>query len=303
MNNESYVRKWLKGSLSDKEKAVFERTPDFKTLEKLVSSTQSFKAPEYNIDAELEKLQLQKTDKGKVVKISWAKSFVRVAAVLVLIMASIFYFYLNVNTSIETLTAEKNSLLLPDSSSIDLNASTSISYKKRLWNITRQVDLDGEAFFSVAKGSKFDVETTSGTVSVLGTQFNVKNRENYFEVVCYEGLVEVISRSESEKLQPGHSFRVINGVLNKSTNGKEISPSWINNESSFSSIPFKQVIQEFEIQYGVKVTARDVNIDQLFTGKFIHNDQKLALQSISIPLNLKYTLTEENQIILSGKGD
>ncbi len=303
MNKENYIRKWLEGTLSKEERAIFERTQEFKSLEKLLKSTQSFKAPEYDIHAELEKLQIQKPNKGKVVKISWTKSFLRVAAVFVFIMAGIFYFYLNASTSVETMMSEKQRLLLPDSSSVDLNASTSIAYKERLWKINRQVILDGEAYFNVAKGSKFDVETTSGTVRVLGTQFNVKNRENYFEVVCFEGLVEVNSGVDSEKLLQGHSFSIINGVLNKSTDGNEISPGWINNESSFSSIPFRQVIQEFEIQYGVNVIVQDVDLNQLFTGKFIHNDQKLALQSISIPLNLKYTLTEENQIILSRIGD
>lgn len=303
MNNESYIRKWLEGTLNEEERPIFEQTPEFKTLEKLVTSAQSFKAPAYDVQAELEKFQYRKTAKGKVIPFNWFTPILRIAAVLILLSSAFFYFYMTVNTKIETLATEKSTFYLPDSSFVSLNASTQISVKERLWRFSRQVKLDGEAYFSVAKGSKFDVETSSGIVSVLGTQFNVKNRENYFEVVCYEGLVEVTSGVDSEKLPPGHSFRIINGVLNKSTNGEEISPSWINNESSFSSIPFKQVIQEFEIQYGVEVIAQDVNLNQLFTGKFIHNDQKLALQSISIPLNLKYTLTEENQIILSRKGD
>ena len=46
------------------------------------------------------------------------------------------------------------------------------------WKNERSVNLDGEGFFKVAKGSKFDVETSAGTVSVVGTQFNVKNRKD-----------------------------------------------------------------------------------------------------------------------------
>ena len=303
MDKEYYINKWLEGTLSEEEKVTFEDSSEFKSLEKLSKSTQAFKAPDYNVHAELKRLNHAKSAKGKVISMRLLKPILRVAAILIVLIGSFFYFYLNVNTSIQTAVAEKTDMYLPDSSRIMLNAFTQVSYKANMWEYNRQVNLDGEAFFKVAKGSKFDVKTTSGIISVLGTQFNVKNRENYFEVVCFEGLVEVESSGAIALLPRGHSIRIINGVLDKRENLNLISPSWINNESSFLSVPFRQVIREFEIQYNVKVIAQDVNLDQLFTGKFIHNNQNLALQTILIPLNLNYVITEENQIILSGKGD
>lgn len=303
MDKEYYIKKWLNGTLNATEKAEFEKSDDFRVINKISESLSAFKAPIYDAPKELEKFHDKNLKREKEVRISWYVPVLRIAAVLVLVAISFFYFYLNANTSLSTLAGEKNDIILPDASKIELNALTSISYKKRMWNMSRKVVLDGEAYFKVSKGSRFAVETTSGIVSVLGTQFNVKNRKDYFEVVCFEGLVEVASGKENEKLEPGHSFRIINGVVHKSENIREISPSWINNISSFQSIPFSQVIQEFEVQYGVKIIPQDINLKQLFTGKFIHSDQRLALQSISIPLNLKYTLTEDNQIILSGTGD
>ena len=303
MDKEYYIKKWLNGTLNATEKAEFEKSDDFQIINRISESLSAFKAPNYEAHVELEKFHEKKPAQEKDVKIIWLAPMLKIAAVLVLVAISFFYFYLNARTSISTLAGEKSSITLPDESKIELNALTSISYKKRMWDMNRNVLLDGEAYFKVAKGSKFDVETTSGIVSVLGTQFNIKNRNNYFEVVCYEGLVEVTTGEDNEKLTPGHSFSIINGAVHISENIPDISPSWINNISSFQSVPFSKVIQEFEIQYGVKVIPQDINLNQLFTGKFIHNDQELALQSISIPLNLNYTLTEENQIILSGKGD
>ena len=303
MRKEHYIKKWLNGTLNAAEKAEFEKSEDYQIINKISESLSAFKAPKYDVPAELEKIHNKKSSLEKAAKVSWLTPLLRIAAVLVLVAISVFIFYLNVDTSLSTLAGEKNSILLPDSSQIELNASTYISYKKRMWKISREVELNGEAYFKVAKGSKFDVTTTAGTVSVLGTQFNVKNRENYFEVVCYEGLVEVKIGKKNETLPPQHSIRIINGSINKSENIQEVSPSWTKNISSFQSIPFSQVIQEFEIQYGVKVLPQNIDLNQLFTGKFIHDDQKLALQSISIPLNLKYTFTEENQIILSNKGE
>ena len=303
MNSDDYIKKWLEGTLSEEEKLIFKASPEFKYLEKLSKSTEAFRAPDYNVHAELKRLNRTKSAKGKVISMRLLRPMLRVAAILIVLIGSIFYFYLNVNTSIQTAAAEKTDMYLPDSSRIVLNAFTQVSYKENMWKYNRQVNLDGEAFFKVAKGSKFNVKTTSGIISVLGTQFNVKNRDNYFEVVCYEGLVEVTSSGNVAQLPRGHSLRIINGVLDKRKNLNLIFPSWIINESSFLSVPFGQVIREFEIQYNVKVISQDVNLDQLFTGKFIHNNQNLALQTILIPLNLNYVITEENQIILSGKGD
>lgn len=303
MENEHYINKWLEGALSEDERSLFEASAEFKSLEKINKSVRAFKSPDYNVEKELELINDKKTGEGKVVKMSWLKPMLRVAAVFIVLIGVSFYFYLNVSTSIQTSIAERANVYLPDSSQIILNATTNISYKKRYWDFDRQVKLNGEAFFKVAKGSKFDVITTSGTVSVLGTQFNVKNRDDYFEVVCFEGLVEVQSKSKTTQLFPGHSFRIVRGKIDIRENITDISPAWTNNESSFLSIPFAQVVMEFERQYDVNIITRGVDLDQLFTGKFIHNNQTLALQAISLPLNLKFETEKDNRIILSGKGD
>ncbi len=304
MDKDYYIKKWLEGSLSDEELKYFEKSEDFQSLEKLSKSLQAFKAPDYNVDAELEQLQL-KTSSGntKVISMYWLKPLLKIAAVLIVIISTFFYFFLNISTTVQTAAAEKTELYLPDSSQVILNAFTKVSFKEKKWEGNRQVNLEGEAFFKVAEGSRFDVVTTSGIVSVLGTRFNVINRSEYFEVVCYEGLVQVQSGAEITQLPSQHSFRIINGKIKKSDNSGELSPSWLNNESSFRSVPFIQVIREFERQYDVTVTTRNVNVAQLFTGRFVHDDQLLALKAISLPLNLNYEKANEKQIMLSGKGE
>jgi ferric-dicitrate binding protein FerR (iron transport regulator) len=151
----------------------------------------------------------------------------------------------------------------------------------------------------VAKGSRFDVITSSGVVTVLGTQFNVKVRDNYFEVICYEGLVAVNSDNEIVELPPNYMFRIINGEVFTDSNLIDTAPSWLINESSFISIPYEQVIKEFERQYNVVITTNEVDLEQLFTGRFTHNDISLALKSISLPFNLSYELEEDQHIVLS----
>ena len=131
--------------------------------------------------------------------------------------------------------------------------------------------------------------TDDGIVSVLGTKFNVKQRENYFEVTCYEGLVAVTHNEKIIKLKPGYTFRIIDGKLLANEKENATQPNWLRGESSFKSVPLKYVISEVENQYNIKISADNIDTSRLFTGSFIHKNLDLALQSVTIPLNLTYS--------------
>ena len=302
MDKEYYIKKWLDNTLSDEEKKIFEQAEDFQQLKRLLNATLAFKAPDYNVEQELDRLSNKKTVKTQVQSIHWVKTLLPIAAVLVVVLAGFLYFYLDTAITVQTASAEKTKLFLPDSTQVILNAFSKVSYNKK-WGEKRNVKMEGEAYFDVSKGSRFDVITDHGTVSVLGTHFNVNSRTAYFEVLCFEGLVQVQIDGQLVELPPNHSVRIMNGVLTKNDASEELSPSWLNNESSFQSVPFGLVIQEFERQYDVTVSTHNVDLNQLFTGRFVHDDQSLAVQEISIPLNLTYEIPKDKQIILSGKGD
>jgi transmembrane sensor len=303
MSKEEYIRKWIDGTLTEEEKVAFESSEDFKNLEGLNEAIKSFKAPEYNVESSLNELKSRKEKSGKVVRFPLIKSVARVAAVLLLIISGYFFFYLNINTTVETAVAEKKEIYLPDSSLVNVNALSQLTFKANIWKYKREIQLQGEAFFSVARGAQFDVITSSGTVSVLGTQFNVKNRGEFFEVVCYEGKVQVLSENKSDELLPGESFRVVNGQAEKYETSNESSPGWISNQSNFKSVPYGQVIEELERQYGVIVKTEDLDMEELFTGSFEHDDLKLALRAITTPLNIQYQILSDDQIILSSQSD
>lgn len=299
MNNEKYIEKWLNDSLSEEEQRVFEATDDYKSIFRLEKTLQKFKAPDFDVQDELNKLTVRKKSAGKVVKLNWLQPMIRVAAVVAMVILGYLLYFNDSVTTVESGIAQKTELSLPDNSSVVLNASSTISYIEDKWQEQREVILKGEAYFKVAKGSRFDVETSAGVVTVLGTQFNVKVRDNYFEVVCYEGLVAVNSKNKSVELPPNHMFRIVDGKIYTDDQLKDAAPSWLVNESSFTSVPYEQVIKEFERQYNVVITTNKVDLKQLFTGRFTHDDISLALKSISLPFNLNYELEEDQHIVLS----
>ncbi len=304
MEHQEYIEKWLNGTLTEDEKRIFEQTEDYRELARLSKAVQDFSAPEFDVPAEYVRLQKERsrTPHQKEFKIQIPAMLLRAAAVLVILAGSYFFFLYSPETSINTLATQTTELFLPDSSTVMLNAGSKLTYHQKHWNDNRLVSLEGEAFFRVAKGSRFDVKTTSGIITVLGTQFNVNVREEYFEVVCYEGSVRVESPLKEVILQPGMMFRVVKGKLVPVNATKKTAPSWLAKESAFESVPYEEVLKEFERQYNVVITTRSVNIEQLFKGRFTNENISLALKSISIPLNLTYVIDEKRKtVVLSGE--
>ena len=288
---ENYLAKWLNKELSEEELAAFEKTEEFASFQKLLEATAGLKGPDFDVEEALLHMNIKKTlPKPKVIRLRPIRKFMRIAAVITLLLAASFLYYSFSNKTITTQYAENIEVVLPDESEIVLNAESKISFSESNWNKKRNITLEGEAFFKVAKGKRFTVATKDGLVTVLGTQFNVENRSNFFEVSCYEGLVSVTYKNQVTKLPAGASFLVVNEEIIPADISNEIIPSWINKESSFKSIPLTFVLNEFQRQFNVHVETQNINGNQLFTGTFSNTNIDLALQSISVPSQIKYKL-------------
>lgn len=297
MKREDLIKKWLDNELNTQEFEAFKALEDYEALVKLSSATKRFKSPEFNTSEELNTV-LHTINSAKQYSYNWLRPLLRVAAILT-ISFSVYYYTTTLDTNINTLAAQKTTVELPDASSVSLNAASTLTYNKKNWATIREVKLNGEAYFKVAKGSTFNVITSAGTVTVLGTQFNVKQRENFFEVVCFEGSVSVTYKTNTEILKPGDGFLIIDGKFIAKEKETKLKPSWINNESYFKSMSFAHVLHEFERQYNVTINSQNIDLEQLFTGSFVHNNKVLALKSITLPLNLNYSIENNNSIVLS----
>jgi len=294
---ENYLAKWLNNELSEEELVSFKESKEYASYLKLRKATDNLVGPDFDMAKAWEDLNTQKNSKvTKVVKLNPFKKYVSIAAAIALIFTATYLYYGTLTENISTQYAERAEIVLPDASEVQLNADSQIAYSKKDWDNKRNITLNGEAFFKVAKGKRFTVTTENGTVTVLGTQFNVENRKGYFEVACYEGLVSVVYNKKEVKLPAGNSLVVINGKVQalEIPNIKE--PSWIGNESNFKSIPLQYVLDEFQRQFNLEVTTQNIDTDQLFTGSFSNTDKNLALQSISTPSQMKYKL-EGNKVL------
>lgn len=298
---ENYLAKWLSGELSDEELREFENSEEFASYQKLKDVSSKLMAPDFDSEKALMRLKDEHiANAPKVISLNPFKKFLRVAAVIAVLLTG-SYFYINtLNEKVSTEFAERSEVVLPDDSEIFLNADSQISYSEKNWDKKRNIDLKGEAFFKVAKGKKFTVSTNHGTVAVLGTQFNVENRKGFFEVTCYEGLVSVTHNNEEIKLPAGNSYLVINGKIISTGKPNGSLPSWMNNESSFESIPLQYVFAELERQFNIKVSTKNIDKNLLFTGSFNNTDLNMALKSISTPSKTRFTIDGDKVLFYAG---
>ena len=291
---ENYLAKWLNNELSPEELKAFEQTEEYQSYVKLKAVSSRLQAPEFDMEGTFAQIKAKTAgDTAKVIALKPYKSFLRIAAAIALLMVGAFA-YLNLsNESVSTEIAETTKLTLPDASEVVLNADSKVTYDDTDWDLQRNITLEGEAFFKVAKGKTFTVSTDLGQVQVLGTQFNVEARKDYFEVSCYEGLVSVTFNNTTQKLPAGASLLFIRGErMERTVTNRE--HSWVNRESSFERVPLQFVINELERQFKIDVALENVDTEVLFTGSFNNTDLETALKSISTPSKLNFKVSGDN---------
>jgi ferric-dicitrate binding protein FerR (iron transport regulator) len=294
MKEDVKLAKWLDGSMDENELREFMASPEFETYRKIKEYSAELTAPQTDIDALYNKI-LQNRQPKPVRKLTpW---FARIAAVLFIVLSTGYFFYSTQTTNHTAAAGERAEFLLPDNSTVLLNAASEAQFRTWNWDDNREVELTGEAFFKVAKGKKFDVVTPLGTVTVVGTQFNVKARDNRFYVSCFEGKVKVTSKNSEIMLTPGQSVIFENGknIAEPSADGTQ--PGWIIYDVAFESEKLENVVAEMERQYKVEIILPAGNYSP-YNGHVKMNDLKTALQQIELSYHLK-SVREGDKIILT----
>ena len=219
--------------------------------------------------AALEAVMDQKTHRAVLPVRPVARPYLRWAAAVsgLLLLATAAYLLLrpapDAMIAYHTGYGETLEILLPDSSSIVLNANSHLSFS-RDWQpeMAREVTLDGEAYFDVrrlpqAERSPFRVRTGSITVEVLGTRFNVIDRAGDAQVVLNSGKVQLSHRLSGDTLTmaPGDMVRVSQEERSfvKRVVNPEVYSSWTENRWVFDATPIGEIASRIQATYGVPV--------------------------------------------------
>jgi transmembrane sensor len=188
---------------------------------------------------------------------------------------------------------------LPDGSEVMVNAGSSIKYSREGFRKERRLNLDGEAFFNVSKGSQFTVAATRGEIRVLGTSFNVFSRASGFRVTCLTGKVLVTSSGQSVTIKPGETAELNGNSLSSYADAMaESSKGWVNGEFVFKNFPLIDVLDEIERQFNIKFAGQNFG-KRFFTGGFTNKDLKEALDIVCIPMGFKYEIGDNGKVFIS----
>lgn len=296
--NDIFLSDWLANKITDEELKNVVSENDFLAYKKLRETLDQFEIESPNMTENFksinQKINRKKNDlKAKKAISIWP--YVSIAASFILLFG-LYQFTYNANT-IVCEAGKTKSIVLSDNSQVTLNTKSKISYPN-LFKFHRTLQLEGEAFFEVEKGSTFTVKTSLGSIKVLGTKFNVTSANGYFEVVCYSGSVMVEHLNNKTVLKANDAVRFYEKTKENWKETSLATPDWMNGESTFKNIPVKYVIETFERQYNVQIN-RPKKIDTIkFTGSFTNNNIETALKSICFPLNLKYNNNNNGTITI-----
>lgn len=209
--------------------------------------------------------------------------------------------------AIEAKKGSRTRSILPDGTTVWLNAGSKLFYDENFTGPIRDVKLEGEAFFDVARDAKhpFVVHTSGIDIKVLGTIFNVKSypEDKTVETTLYRGSVKVFREEESEEkaiqLRPNQKLILAKQAANeaeklsstevKAPTTRELQPAsftiahidstkkenerpetaWLYSRLEFRGDSFEELALKLERWYNITITFTDENVKHLsFNGSF-----------------------------------
>jgi transmembrane sensor len=234
------------------------------------------------------------------------KRMIGIAASLLLIaFASTLFFIVKEKSSTSIVLMklakeqQRKQVGVSDGSQIWINSQSSLEYPEQFKDDLREVKLEGEAFFEVAKEAArpFVVHTQNVSVKVLGTSFNVKsyNEDDDIIITLATGKVQVEVEGHQEFLTPGE--QLVYYKRNKTFKRLRVDPAstyaWREGWLVFNSAQLVDITKTMERTYGVKIsiegeTLKQTNVTLKLKDENINN----VLEVLSFSAGFHYEITD-----------
>jgi ferric-dicitrate binding protein FerR (iron transport regulator) len=219
------------------------------------------------------------------------------AAAVALLVGLSSYFWSSPIATIEYRTAfgETRSIKLPDSSTVILN-SNSVLRLSSSWDAssTREVWLDGEAFFSVEhkkNNQPFKVRTGEDVdIEVLGTTFNVYHR-NETKVLLNTGRIQLslptVQADEKIVMHPGELVEYNEKKYVKRMVDPKMYTAWTHNNLVLNRSSLRDMLIMIKDNYGIEVKVKESLLDQTISGSMPVTDSESLMRQIAKAFRLK----------------
>tara|TARA_R110001583_G_scaffold10417_4_gene47852 strand:+ start:21290 stop:22297 length:1008 start_codon:yes stop_codon:yes gene_type:complete len=309
------ISKYLSGEMTESEQEVFEEelavNPSYaeaiKASGKDLSRADLYLAKEafdsedawFNVKNKITGNQ-ENTPKFKIMKPSPFKTFMRVAASIIILfgiglLAQTTYTNLYPNKTFVCEAGEANkSITLEDGSIITLNSDSKLIYPREFDKNERRVELIGEAFFDIAKNPNkaFIINAKDAEVKVLGTSFNINAATNKVEVLVKTGKVQFSSINKPGNkliLIPGDFASLQESNLEKVVSRDDNYLSWKTRQMIFRDTKLQEVAKVLNRTYQVQISFEDAELKDLaLNSTFDHEPLDNILNYMCSPFNLVY---------------
>ncbi|TCI84962.1 FecR family protein [Tenacibaculum sp. M341] len=297
-NEDIFLAKWLNKDIDTKETDNFNESDEGKVYQRIVDIADTLEIPEsFNSEELFNKIQQEKLQKKKATsKLIKLNTLYKVAACMAL-LASVFYFWKSNDVVYKSNYGEKLTISLPDASQVTLNSKSKITFDNKNWKNERTIFLEGEAFFEVQKGETFTVKTKEGSVTVLGTSFNVNSGNNFLEVKCFTGKVNVVNKNNTNEILTKGLATTFNNNIKENWTFNTAQNSWKEGISRFRETPLPIVLLALENEFNFKFKNIKKYQNEKFSGVFSHKEPQTALKTVLSAMDIKYS-TKNNNIIL-----
>lgn len=251
--------------------------------------------------------RIEQTKKGMTVNKApgpFGLKVLSIAASIVVFLGFLTFIFISGNDIHSSDNGELKTVMLEDGTKVILNVATTIEVPNGFGEDSRNVFLDGEAYFDVRKDSllPFVIETSASTTTVLGTKFNLSAYRDEPNVLALEeGIVEFGATSKDNPiiLKPGELAVLLRDdrPIKKVFEDNEYR-AWMERKLVFKDRPFNFVVKNLERFYGVTI---EIKKNGLNTRKYngVHNDQALKqlLEDMAFVMKFDFEINENTIII------
>jgi len=226
--------------------------------------------------------------------------YFRIAATILLLVGVFTVFSFHYSKKYQTVSRQNLNVILPDHSLVTLNFQSKITYKPLAFRLYKQIVFDGEGYFNIRKSSSFVIHSGDYKVNVLGTVFNIRNRTDFFEVLCYEGRISIVSKVSGKEFILLKNSRFVSENNRESVSNFEdaaITPDWMRGEYVFENTPLNEVFYEIEGNYCYKIEYN--NTETRFYSGYFNTGQYIekVMDLVCVPMKLKYKIVGSRILI------
>lgn len=197
-------------------------------------------------------------------------------------------------------------VILEDGTKVQINAASSIRFPEFFNGANREIELDGEAYFEVAKDKAhpFIVKANGTQVQVFGTHFNINAYSDNPDITTtlLEGSVKMSKGTAAVMLLPGQQ-----GTVNQNGSSIKVSQAdveanmaWINGFFVFHDQSIINIMRQVSRWYDVDIQYQDAEVQENEFGGTIskYKDIKELLDNIKLTGSIHYKIEGRRVIIM-----